>query len=220
MLNYIQAQKQVEELEKSGKWATIPADDVIEKAAKALSANNFQAEIVENGIKAKERVFEILPDGAEVMVMTSRTLDTIGVTSQINESGKYNSVKSKLKTMDRVTQELEMLKMGAAAEYAIGSVHAVTQDGHVMIASNSGSQLPGYANGSKNVIWVVGVQKIVKDIDAGFRRINERSLPLEAIRAHEAYGTEGSNVSKLLIMNRENKPGRIRVILVKEVLGF
>lgn len=220
MINYLQAQKEVEELEKTGKWSTLPGDDVIERTAKALSGNNFDAEIVENGQKAKERILALLAEGAEVMVMTSITLDTIGATQYVNESGKYTSVKAKITTMDRNTQELEMLKMGAAAEYAIGSVHALTEDGHAMIASNSGSQLPGYAYGSKNVIWVVGAQKIVKDINEGFVRINERSLPMEAIRAHETYGVDGSNVSKVLIMNREAKPGRIKIILVKEVLGF
>jgi len=220
MLNYIQAQKQVEELEKSGKWSQLPSDDAIEKAAKALTENGFEVEVVDSSEEAKRKVLKLIPEGAEVMTMTSRTLDSIGVTNIFNESGKYNSVKVKLTRMDRNTQEVEMLKAGAAAEYAIGSVHAVTQDGHVMIASNSGSQIPGYSYGSKNVIWVVGAQKIVKDREEGFQRINERCLPLEAIRAHEAYGVEGSNVSKVLIINREVKSGRVKLILVREILGF
>lgn len=220
MLNYIQAQKQVEELEKTGKWSKVADDSVIEKTAKSLSENGFDAQVVENGQEAYKRALEMIPQSAEVMTMTSKTLDAIGLTKELNESGKYNAVKPKLMTMDRNTQELEMLKLASGAEYAVGSTHAVTEDGQVMIASNSGSQIPGYAYGSKNVIWVVGAQKIVKDTDEGLARINERSLPMEAIRAHEAYGIEGSNVSKLLIMNRENKPGRIKVIIVKEVLGF
>ena len=216
----MQAQKQVESLKNTGKWSKIPADEVIKRTIKALSDNNFSAEIVESADEAKERVLSLIPLGAEVMVMTSKTLDTIGITKEINESGKYDSVKEKLKKMDRNTQEVEMLKMGAAAEYAVGSVHAVSQDGHVLIASNSGSQLPGYVYGSANVIWVIGAQKIVKNVHEGFERINERALPMEAMRAHEAYGAEGSNISKLLIMNREPKPNRIKVLLVKEVFGF
>lgn len=124
------------------------------------------------------------------MTMTSRTLDVIGVTEVLMNPGMYNAIKAKLKTMDRNTQELEILKLGAAAEYAVGSVHAVTEEGQVMVASNSGSQIPGYSYGSKSVIWVVGAQKIVKDLGEGFKMINERSLPMEAIRAHEANGVE------------------------------
>ena len=122
--------------------------------------------------------------------------------------------------MDRNTQGLEMQRLGAAPEFVIGSVHAVTQDGKVMIASNSGSQLPAHAYGSSNVIWVVGIQKIVKNIDEGFKRIYEHSLPLESERARKAYNMPGSFVSKILIINKEIKPGRITIIFVPEILGF
>ncbi len=99
-------------------------------------------------------------------------------------------------------------------------MHAVTEDGKVLIASNSGSQLPAYAYGSGHVIWVVGAQKIVKNLDEGIKRIYEHSLPLESERARKAYGVPGSAVNKLLIINKEIIPGRITMILTKEKLGF
>lgn len=220
MLSYLEAQKQIKKLEKSGKWSKLPSNEVIKKTASALSANGFDCEVFQDSQKAKNRVIELIPEGSEVMTMTSRTLDSLGLVKIFNESGKYNSIKAKLMKMDRSTQSLEMQKLGAAAQYSIGSVHAITEDGHVLIASNSGSQLPGYAYGSENVIWAVGAQKIVKNVQEGIKRINERSLPLESVRIHESLGIEGSNVSKLLIMNKETKLGRIKVILIKEVLGF
>lgn len=58
------------------------------------------------------------------------------------------------------------------------------------------------------------------NLDAAFTRINEYILPLESERAKKAYGVERSNVSKLLIINKEVKPERIQVIIVKEDLGF
>ena len=113
-----------------------------------------------------------------------------------------------------------MKKTGAAPEYCIGSVHAVTQDGKVFIASNTGSQLPSYAYGSANVIWVVGTQKIVKDFDEANERIYKYTLPLESERARKAYGVPGSAVNKMLIVNKEVAPGRITIIFVNEKLGF
>ncbi len=95
----------------------------------------------------------------------------------------------------------------------------MTQTGQVLIASNTGSQLSPYAYGARHVVWVVGTQKIVKDFAEGLQRINEYSLPLENERAQQAYG-KGSNVSKILIVNKEVQPGRITIILVKEKLGF
>lgn len=200
-------------------FAKLASNKTIAKTVKALEKNGIKAIVVENGSGAKKKVLEILPQKAEVMTMTSVTLDTTGISSEINESGNYNSVRAKLVSMDRNTQGLKMQKMGAAPAWAIGSVHAVTEKGEVLIASNSGSQLPAYAYGSAHVIWVVGTQKIVKDTEEGLRRIYEYSYPLEDERAQKAYGMR-SGVNKILIINKEVIPDRIRVILIKENLGF
>jgi len=112
-----------------------------------------------------------------------------------------------------------MAKIGAAPDWVVSSVHAVTEDGHLLIASNTGSQLSAEAYAGGRVILVVGTQKIVKDNNEGIRRIYEYCLPLEDERARKVYGM-GSNVSKILIINKEIFPKRITVILVKEKLGF
>lgn len=202
------------------KFDELANDASIKKTVDALKANNIDTIVVKSGQNAKEKVLELLPKGAEVMDMTSVTLETLGIPKKIQESSKYNSVKKKLTQMNRETQEREMQRIGAAPEWAIGSVHAVTEDGKVLVASNSGSQLPGYAYGASHVIWIVGAQKIVQNVDEGMKRIYEYVLPLESDRAHKAYGVPGSFVSKLLIFNKEQTPGRITMVLVKEKLGF
>jgi hypothetical protein len=121
--------------------------------------------------------------------------------------------------MDPKTQNREMQKMGATPEYMIGSVHAVTEAGRVIIASKTGSQLAGYAAAAEHVIWVVGTQKIVPTLEDGLRRLEEYTLPLEDARSLKVYGVN-SSINKLLIVNREYKPGRTTMILVKENLGF
>ncbi len=200
-------------------WMQLANESKIERTVSALKANGIDALVAENGDEAKRKILELLPAGAEVMDMTSTTLDTIGISKEIQDSGKFNSVRKKLFSMDRKTQSSEMRKIGSAPDWAIGSVHAVTEDGNVLIASASGSQLPAYAFGAAHVIWVVGIQKIVKNIEEGMKRIYEYSLPLESERARKAYGVPGSSVNKLLITNKE-MPGRITLIFVKENLGF
>ncbi len=197
------------------------ADDTsVQTVIAALKANNMDAVVVENGEAAKAKVRDLLPEKAEVMTMSSTTLDTLGLTDEINESGKYDSLKAKLNTMNRETQGLEMNRLGAAPDYTIGSVHAITEKGEVLIASNTGSQLPAYAFGANHVIWVVGTQKIVADVDEGMKRMYEHSLKLEAERVKKKYNWPGSAVNKMLMINKEARPGRITVVLVKEVLGF
>lgn len=201
-------------------YTQIPSDKVIRKTIEALKKNGIEAVAVQNRLQALNKVLEIIPKGSEVMTMTSVTLDEIKINEAINDSGNYISTKKRLLGMDRNTEHYEMQKIGAAAEWSIGSVHAVTQDGDVIVASNSGSQLPGYVYGSKFVLWVVGAQKLVKDIDKGIKRIYEHTLPLESARMKKVYGLPGSFVSKILIFHREPHPNRIKMIIVKENLGF
>ena len=201
------------------KFGKLASEEQIKKTEKALQKNGFKVEVFENSQKAKKKVLEILPKGAEVFTMTSQTLEVIGLQKEINESGNYNAVRPRLFAMDRNTQAREMAKLGAAPDWVVSSVHAVTEDGHLLIASNTGSQLSAEAYAGGKVIFVVGTQKIVKDTQEGLRRIYEYTLPLEDERAQKAYGMR-SNVSKILIINKEIMPEKIKVILVKEKLGF
>jgi L-lactate utilization protein LutB len=198
---------------------TIPSDDVINKTIEALKANGIDAQVVNTRAEAKLKLAEIIPGGAEIMNNTSITMDEIGATEEILNSGHYNPVRKQL--MDPNVSPKEKTVLGATADWAIGSAHAVTETGTVMIASNTGSQLPSVSYGSNNVVFVIGAQKLVKDLDQGMKRIYEYVLPKESVRANKAYNiTTGSFVSKMLIINREIRPNRIRMIIVKEVLGF
>lgn len=200
-------------------YSKLAVNEDIQKAIVALKANGIDAEMVKNGQEAKSRVLALLPQGVEVMNMSSVTIDTLGLADEINNSSKYDSVRNELSSMNRETQGPEMQKLGTAPQWAVGSVNAVTKDGKVLIASNSGSQLPAYVYGSSHVIWVVGAQKLTENLEDATKRIYEYVLPLEDARSHKAYGV-GSNVSKLLIVNKEVKPSRIHLIFVNEALGF
>lgn len=202
----------------TSQWTTIPNMQTIEKTIAALKENGIEALVVGSEDEAKQKALELIPEGSEVMTMTSKTLEAIGLDKIFNESGKYNSVRAKL--MDKVTDPREKKRLGAAPEYTIGSAHAVTEDGHVLIASNTGSQLAAYVYGADHVIWIVGAQKIVKDNDEAMKRLYEYTLPLESKRAHEAYGVPGSFISKILVVDREIKPSRISIIFITKNLGF
>ncbi len=77
----------------------------------------------------------------------------------------------------------------------------------------------GLAGGAARAIWVVGAQKVVPDLSAALRRVEEHALPLENVRALEAYGVP-SAVNRLLILNAEYQPGRGTVLLLREAIGF
>lgn len=150
---------------------------------------------------------EIIPANSEVFTTSSITLNALGLTEEIDKSGRYDSARAKLVMMDRKTQNREMMKLGARPEYMIGSVHAVTETGQVIIVSKIGSQLAGYAAGAARVNWVVGTQKIVATLEAGLKRVEEYALPLGSARMLKARGVYRS-IDKVLIVNKEFMPGR------------
>ena len=197
--------------------------EAIERTLKALNANGIEASLAVNGAEARQKVLAMLPAGAEVFTQVSVTLETTGLAKEINDSGRYGSVRNTLYSMNQQTQEREMRKLGAAPDFAIGSAHAVTETGTAVVASLTGSQLPSYAYGAGTLIWVVGAQKIIKDVDEGLRRINEYIVGLESERARKAYNLPAefkTFPSKVLMFNREVSPGRVQLVLVNEALGF
>jgi hypothetical protein len=201
-------------------YATPPETAIISSTVDALTANGITVHRAATGSEAKAKLLEIIPEQAEVMTMTSATVDSIGAAEILNDQAKYRAVRPQLMALNPENDGLAMLKLGAAPEWAVGSVHAITQQGEVVVASATGSQLPAYAYGASKLVWVVGSQKITKDLTDAMRRINEYVLPLESERARKAYGVAGSSVNKVLIFHREVTPNRLHIILVDEALGF
>jgi acyl-CoA hydrolase len=200
-------------------FAKLASDEQIARAAQALEANGIHVLVAENGAEAKRMFFELLPDGSEVFLGASVTLETLGIKDEIDGSGRFDALRPKMFAMNRETQGKEIRKMGASPDYAAGSVQAVTEDGHVVLGSKTGSQLGPYASGAGKVIWVVGAQKIVKDVAEGLRRLQEYCYPLEDVHMHQLYNI-GTEVNKILIINKEFRPGRNTMIIVKEEVGF
>ncbi|MHB8466424.1 MAG: LUD domain-containing protein [Acidimicrobiales bacterium] len=200
-------------------FAQLASDERIGTAMAALERNGISCLVVGSGDEARAAVRSLLPIGAEVFNNTSRTLEVIGVADDVERSGHYQPLRPRLYQMDREMQGREMRQLAAAPDFVVGSAHAVTEDGSLLIASASGSQLGPVASGAGHVILVIGGQKIVPDPATGLRRIQEYCFPLEDRRAREAYGVP-SGVNNTLVITRVVTPGRITAILVRESLGF
>ncbi|MGD0257337.1 MAG: LUD domain-containing protein [Thermoplasmata archaeon] len=191
----------------------------LERAAARLNEHGIHAIVVPNRAEALRTVLSLIPEHSEVLASTSETLTQIGLAKEVDESGKFVSIRKKLYALDRKTQEREGRQLGQSPQYDVGSVHAVTEDGELLIASATGSQVGPYAYGAGKVVWVVGAQKVVPNLQDGLKRLREYSLPMEDARALLAYGMN-SGLNKILIISREINPGRATVVLVEEVLGF
>jgi hypothetical protein len=191
----------------------------LERAAAALTAHGFTAEILDDVAAARTRIKDLIPEGASVFTGASETLRRSGIEEDISGSGRYDAIRPRVLAMDRATQADDIRRLAASPDVELGSVAAVTETGSLVIASASGSQLPGYAGGAARAIWIVGAQKVVPDLSTALRRVEEHCLPLEDARAQLAYGYP-SAVNRLLILNAEYLPGRGTVLLLREAIGF
>ncbi len=199
-------------------FTTLPDEHALQATVVALEEHGFSVEVADDLDAVREAVLARIPHGSSVMTNTSVTLAETGIADAINDGGPYESARNKMFALDFATQAQQMKAIGGQPDYALGSVHAVTADGTLVIASASGSQLASYAWGAANVIFVVGAHKLVPTLEAAHQRIYQHSLPLEDARAQAAYG-QHSQVGKVLEIHQE-LPGRIHIVLIRQVVGF
>lgn len=202
------------------KYTTVPDRDTIANTHEALSRRGFTVTVVDDLAAAKKHVLSMIPHGAQVLTAASVTLDQSGIAEAIDYSGDYDAIRPKFYTMRAdPAQRAQMRRLGAAPDYIIGSVQAVTTDGQVLIVSATGSQLAGYLHGAEHVIWVVGAQKIVADLDQARDRVTAYVQPHVDERTKADYGVP-SEVNKEVVVSRELTPGRIDIVLVAEPTGL
>src|SRR6266498_4799070 len=158
-------------------FTKLATDEQIKSVVNALEANNIHTIVVENGEAARRLVLQLVPPGAEVYANISKTLEKIGITEEIDRSGRYDAIRPKVVALDRKTQADEIRVLRSRPAYIIGSVHAITEDGQMMTASYGGSQLAPYSYGASKVILVVGAQKLVKDLNLCLHRTHVQRRP-------------------------------------------
>ncbi|MGA3029646.1 MAG: LUD domain-containing protein [Candidatus Limnocylindrales bacterium] len=193
-------------------------DDRIERVAAALRSHNIDTIVVDSADEARKVVLEMIPVGAEVHSGKSKTLEDVGLFAELIDSGRYDALRPRYFAMDRKTQAREIRKLIAAPDYMLGSVAAVTEDGTLVAASATGSQLGAYAAGAGRLILVVGSQKIVADLAAAMLRIKDVVFPYENAQVRERLGVD-TVLEKVLVMYGEWQPGRTTVVLVREPVG-
>lgn len=195
----------------------LPDEGTVTATVSALEANGFGVEVVDDLTAARKAVLARIPHGARVWKNTSITLDETGISAEVDAvDGPYESVRLQMTAQNYASRQMK--EIAAAPDYALGSVHAITEDGELLIGSASGSQFATVAWGAQNVVLVAGLQKVVSDLETARRRLREHSLPLENVRAREAYG-QNSRLGKTLEIYGE-MPGRIHLVLIRQAIGF
>lgn len=204
------------------KFNELANEESIEKTTAALNSHGINTFVVNSGKEAHEKVLELIPRGVSVMNGSSRTLEQIGFIEHLKSSDHgWDNQHETILTEKDPTKQATLRKQALLADYYLGSVHAVTEEGEFVVASNTGSQLPHIVYSSSNIILVVGAQKIVSNLAEAMERLTEYVVPLEDDNMRKKYGM-GTKVNKILIVKGENPMAKrkVTIILVKENLGF
>ena len=203
-------------------WNILASDESIKKTAKALREKGYEVIVVENGKEALEKIKTIIPKNASVMNGSSVTLEQIGYIDYLKSGAhEWNDLHKKITAEQDQEKRVLLRKQSALSYFYLGSVHALTEEGEFLIASNSGSQLPHVVYTSDNLIFVVGTQKIVPAMPDAFQRLEKYVVPFEDEHMKKLYGT-GTRLSKIVVFKHESvySTRKVRLILVKEKLGF
>ncbi len=177
---------------------------------------------------AVQKVLELIPDGASVAWGGSMTL---------TESGLMDALQSKeYRLLDRaaVSSPAEQrARFGeiCCADFFLTSTNAITLEGELVNIDGVGSRVSFMIFGPQNVIVIAGMNKLVKDVDSGIKRIKTSVAPPNAVRLQRKTPCAVSGVcgdcyapdcicSQTVITRRSSIPNRIKVILVGEALGY
>lgn len=194
----------------------------LDQTVLALTKHGYTVVTVEDKEKALEEIKKLIPSGSSVMNGSSVTLEQIGYPDYLaNGQHGWVDLHAKIKAEEDAAKRALLRKESVSSDYYLGSVHALTENGEMIIASNTGSQLPHIAFTSPNLVFVVSTKKIVATIDDGLKRLEEHVIPLEDKHMQDLYGM-GTQLNKILIFKGESQMiGRkVTLLLIEEDLGF
>ena len=199
---------------------TAPASaESIQRTIEALAARNVEAFLVDSREAALTKIQELVPEGSEVFVNTSETLDTIGYTGHMHDNDNYVNLHDQMMAQPDPAAQREFRRKTTTADYFVGSVQAIAETGEIVIASSSGSQIGAYSYGARRVILVAGTQKICPSLADAEARTRGWTLERHD-RWLEDRGVAPTPIGKYLVMEHEPVAGRISMVLVPEILGW
>ena len=201
----------------------------MERTAQALRGNNMDAYCVATAAEVPALAASLMHEGETVAVGGSATLDECGV-MELLRAGRYNF-------LDRYApglapQEVEdIYRRAFFADTFLASANAVTEAGEIFNVDGNSNRIAAIAFGPKSVILVVGYNKLVRDLDEAETRLEAIAAPANAIRLHKKTPCVQTGVCAhckspdricctYMVMRQQRVPGRVKVILVGESLGF
>jgi hypothetical protein len=186
-------------------------------AIRELNERGMRGTYVESRNDAIQFLFSIIPDGASIMVNSPETVEELGISKNL-ESGKYNYLGKLVYSESDPEKRYDLIRNSTIVDYYIGNVSALSATGELVIIDENGAELASYSYNARNVIFIVGINKIVPTLEDAIKRARTYVAPIRAIKLKAPTPT--STIGKTLIIEREIRKGRIMVIIVGEFLDI
>jgi hypothetical protein len=163
--------------DKMAQKASVPEDRIV-RTLQALKKNEFLAFFVPHGSEARELVLQSVREGARVGLGGSKTLRDLELPRALKEKGAHllDHWQESLSPQEL----LDVRKGQLLSDVFLSSVNAVTENGELVSRDGIGNRTSAMTFGPSKVFLLVGVQKIVKDLEEAFRRIREIAAPMRA----------------------------------------
>ena len=210
----------------------------MEKTAENLRKNNMAAYIAKNSAEAVKIVESILKEGETISCGGSVSLKESGV-MELMKSGKYNFLdRSKAETPEEVE---DVYRKVFSCDTFLTSANAVTQNGEIYNVDGNSNRVAAICYGPKSVIFVVGMNKIVRNIDEAIVRVKTTAAPMNTCRLNcqtpcsktgkcisltekgdmcSGCQTDARICCNYVVSARQRHKDRFKVILVAENLGY
>jgi len=193
-----------------------------------LRDHGFEVIQVKNATEALETAKKFFTDNVRSVGMGgSTTVQEIGLLSWLREQTGFQLFDQYEEEIS-MEENVERRRKGLLADIYVTSSNAVTRSGYLVNVDGSGNRVAAQAYGPKKVLLIVGRNKIVPDVEAGFRRIEEVVAPKNVERVNkkafslkkEQKYTVQNIQSVFVVIKKTDNRNRITLILVDEPLGF
>lgn len=202
---------------------------IIGKAAvAAFKKNGFDAEYFDNSKEAKISIYEMIPDGASVGFGGSTTIEEMDLQQMLLDKGCIIYDHAKGITLD---EKLALRRMQLQSDVFLTSSNAITRDGNLYNIDAIGNRVAAMIFGPKQVIVVVGINKLVSNVEAARERVKTISAPINNIRLKMANPCVETGVCNdchsparickaEVILHRKPSATAIKVVIIGEEMGY
>lgn len=203
-------------------------EKLAQKLIKNLQRRNFNAYYCSSSAQAIEKIMQLMPEGSTVTWGGTMTLRDMGLIQALHDSNAY-----KLYDRDKATDReavSEIYVKAFTADYFLSSANAISEDGVIVNIDGNGNRVAAITFGPKNVIFVIGINKVCQDAEAALKRARSTAAPINSARFNlntpcAIDGTCHNCNSADCICNhihflRNSPKGRYSVIIVGEELGY